>query len=61
MTVRVTMAPLSVMTCTLVDGATAEDTTLVLRVDDCLLLEDDCVCVLVHVGYGIVEQAKKRD
>lgn len=41
MTVRVTTAPLSVMTCTLVEGAVAEEVTTVSRVDDGLLFEDD--------------------
>lgn len=39
MTVRVTTAPLSVMTCTLVDGAVAEDVTTVRKVDDGLVFD----------------------
>lgn len=41
MTVRVTTAPLSVMTWTLVEGAPAEEVTTVLRVEDGRLLDDD--------------------
>lgn len=51
---RVTTAPLSVMTCTLVDGAVAEEVTIVLRVDDGLLFEDDCVFVLANAGGASV-------
>lgn len=51
MTVRVTTAPLSVITCTLVEGAVAEVATTVLRVDDA----DDCILVSANVGRGSVE------
>jgi hypothetical protein len=41
MTVRVTTAPLSVMTWTLVDGLVAAEVTTVLRVEDGWLLDED--------------------
>jgi hypothetical protein len=61
MTVRVTIAPLSVMTCMLVDGAVAEEVTTALAVDDGLLSEDDCMLLLAYVGDRGVGWVKKRD
>lgn len=55
MTVRVTTAPLSVMTCTLVDGAVAEEVTTVLRVEDGVLFAEDCIFVLANVDGDSVE------
>ena len=61
MTVRVTMAPLSVMTCTLVDGAIVEDLALVLRVDDKALLEGVCIHMLANIAYENSVSARERD
>lgn len=44
-----TTAPLSVMTCTLVDGAVAEEVATVLRVEDVLLFADDYISVSADV------------
>ena len=60
MTVRVTTAPLSVMTCTLVEGAVAEEVATVPSVDDGLLSEDGYVFALADVDHGGIENEQRN-